>query len=71
MNTIIELIEKTRVLIFRSSPNDEIFDNLVDEVKPEHKRQIIAAYNRGRASMMGAFMMSAEEYYEKNYGEDK
>jgi len=68
MNLIIELIEKARVELINENHTDVVMDNLLDEVKKEHKKQILAAYNRGRASNMGMFMMSDEEYYTKYYG---
>lgn len=70
MNYIEELIEKARVELQREGHTDVVIDNLLKAVRIEHKKQIVAAYNRGRASMMGAFMMSAEEFYTKYYEEN-
>lgn len=62
MNPIIELIAKAEV--------DGDFSNLQVEVIKLHKDQILAAYNRGRASTMGVFMMTDEQFYTKYYGQD-
>lgn len=67
INYIIELIEKARVELINENNTTIVMDKLVEEVKEEHKKQILQAYNRGRASNMGMFMMSAEEYYTKYY----
>lgn len=71
MNTIIELIEKARVELINENNTTVVIDSLIEEVKKEHKTQIISAYNRGRASTMGMFMMDAETYYTKNYDTTK
>ena len=68
MNLIIELIEKARVELINENNTTVVIDGLIEEVKKEHKKQILAAYNRGRASNMGMFMMSDEQYYDKYYG---
>tara|TARA_R110002050_G_scaffold2544_1_gene14631 strand:+ start:1769 stop:1975 length:207 start_codon:yes stop_codon:yes gene_type:complete len=68
MNFIIELIEKARVELINENNTTVVIDGLIEEVKKEHKKQILAAYNRGRASNMGMFMMSDEQYYDKYYG---
>ena len=62
MNPIIELIAKAEV--------DGDFSNLQAQVVKLHKDQILAAYNRGRASTMGVFMMTDEQFYTKYYGQD-
>tara|TARA_R110002126_G_scaffold216166_1_gene362290 strand:+ start:2059 stop:2253 length:195 start_codon:yes stop_codon:yes gene_type:complete len=64
MNEILEYIAKTEI------EQEVSLIDLTEQVKKLHEKQIIAAYNRGRASMMGVFMMTAEQYYSKNYGED-
>lgn len=70
MNYIEELIEKARIELHREGHTDEVIDNLLKAVRVEHKKQITSAYNRGRASMMGEFMMSADQYYTKYYEEN-
>lgn len=70
MNYIEELIEKARIELHREGHTDEVIDNLLKAVRVEHKKQIIGAYNRGRASMIGEFMMSADQYYTKYYEEN-
>lgn len=66
MNEIIELLSIVSVEICNES-NEAKMEELANKIKDLHKEQIIAAYNRGRASTMGMFMMSADEYYTKNY----
>lgn len=70
MNYIIELIEKARVELINENNTNIVIDNLIEQVKSEHEKQIKAAYNRGRASNMGMFMMSADQYYTKYYEQD-
>lgn len=70
MNIIIELIEKARVELINENNTTIVIDSLIEQVKKEHKQQILQAYNRGRASNMGMFMMSADQFYTKYYGED-
>ena len=67
MNEIIELLSKVSVEICNEG-NEEKMQELAKKIEELHKYQIIAAYNRGRASTMGMFMMDAETYYTKNYG---
>lgn len=69
MNEIIELLGKVSVEICNEG-NEKVMQELAKKIEAMHKDQIIAAYNRGRASMMGAFMMDAETYYTKNYATD-
>ena len=66
MNEIIEMIGKVTVEICNDN-NEGQMNELAQKIQKLHKDQIIAAYNRGRASMMGVFMMTAEDYYTKNY----
>lgn len=66
----IEIIQKARIELDREGHTDVVIDNLLKAVRVEHKKQIVAAYNRGQASMMGAFMMSADQFYTKYYEEN-
>jgi hypothetical protein len=70
MNYIEELIEKARIELHREGHTDVVIDNLLKAVRVEHKKQIVSAFNRGQASMMGAFMMSADQFYTKYYEEN-
>ena len=67
MNEILELLSKVSVEVCNDSYDEIALKEVAEKIKQLHKDQIIAAYNRGRASMMGVFMMTAEDYYTKNY----
>lgn len=72
MNEILELIEKARVeLPCNDSYCQEVMENLVLLVGAKHKADVIAAFNRGRVSMMGmGAEIDPEKYYELTYGEN-
>ena len=67
MNEILELLSKVSVEVCNDNYDEIALNEVAEKIEKLHKDQIIAAYNRGRASMMGVFMMTAEQYYTKNY----
>lgn len=67
MNEILELIDAARIEVNCDEYADQVMKNLLILVQAKHKADVIAAYNRGRASMMGVFQQDSEEYYTKTY----
>lgn len=65
MNEILEMIAMTQVSL--NETNDKMFEQLIDRVKEVHKKEIIAAFNRGRVDSLPVIMIGAESYYENKF----
>ena len=67
---ILELVEIAETMILQDHNVTDVMVDLSVEVQTQHEIDLKHAFNRGRASMMGTFMMDADQYYSKFYTDE-
>lgn len=67
---ILNLVEEAEAMILLGGDATDVMINLSVEVQTQHEIDLKHAFNRGRASMMGVFMMDADQYYSKFYTDE-
>ena len=67
---ILNLVEEAEIAIIQQKVITKAMVELSVDIQTQHEIDLKHAFNRGRASMMGAFIMNADQYYTKFYTDE-